>query len=251
MGHFSFDGPVEIIAHRGYSARAPENTVAALLLALDVGATAVEFDLHAARDGTPVLIHDATLDRTTNGTGPLVRLPVSEIETLDAGSWFDPNFDGEPLPTLEHALGVIAPRIERVYAEIKGVRCQDDLRTLARTVREAGLRERTVYISMDWDALDGIRRTDPEALLGYIVEEIGRTDDALNRATDDERALVDFDARILLANPEIVEAASEASVALAVWTVDDPADAASLLELGVRRFTTNQVERLLVWRDGL
>ena len=251
MGHFSFNGPVEIIAHRGYSARAPENTVAALELALDVGATAVEFDLHATRDGTPVLLHDATLDRTTDGTGPLLHVSASEIEALDAGSWFDGKFDGEPLPTLERALAAIAPRIERVYAEIKGVRRRRHLRTLAETVREAGLQERTVYISMDWNALDGIRSTDPDAFLGYIVEEIGRTDDALSRAKGDERALLDFDARILLANPEIAEMALDTAVPLAVWTVNDATVAARLLDMGVCRFTTNQVERLLAWRDGL
>ena len=80
----------EIIAHRGYSAVAPENTLAAVERALEAGADAVEWDVHVAACGTPVLIHDASLGRTTNGFGPVRRRSLSQLQALDAGSWFDP-----------------------------------------------------------------------------------------------------------------------------------------------------------------
>jgi glycerophosphoryl diester phosphodiesterase len=81
---------IEIIAHRGYSGRAPENTLAALEAAVAAGADAVEFDLHTAACGTPVLFHDGMLSRTTNGVGPVRRRTLEQLKTLDAGKWFAP-----------------------------------------------------------------------------------------------------------------------------------------------------------------
>ena len=79
-------------AHRGASAHAPENTLAALRLAVDQGAGMAEMDVQLSADGVPVLIHDETLDRTTDGQGPVAALPAAEIQRLDAGSWFGPDF---------------------------------------------------------------------------------------------------------------------------------------------------------------
>jgi glycerophosphoryl diester phosphodiesterase len=90
--------------HRGYSAAYPENTLAALNAAFDVGADMVEFDLQKSQDGYVVLMHDDTVDRTTDGTGPVDSHTLAELQALDAGSWFDPVFAGEPVPTLEEAL---------------------------------------------------------------------------------------------------------------------------------------------------
>ena len=248
---FSFVGPVEIVAHRGFSERAPENTVAALELALQAGADAVEFDLHATADGTPVLLHDDTLERTTNGRGPVASLSLDALRDLDAGRWFSRDFAGEPVPTLAEALEAIGDRVERVYAEVKGSRDPDDVRTMADVVRAARLLERTVFISMDWDALDRIRAHEPSALIGYIVEDVRRAAEAHERAAGDERALVDYDGRILLSDPPLAARAAEAGIPLATWTVNAVDDAERLLEMGVPRITTNRVALLKAWKDGL
>ena len=248
---FGLDETVEIVAHRGYSARAPENTIAALTLALDQGATAVEFDLHTAGDGTPVLLHDATLERTTDGSGDITEHGADELSGLDAGSWFGTDFAGEPIPTLEAALTTIEPRVRTVFAEIKGVRRLEDVEAIVAVTRDAGLMDRTVFISMDWGLLDEVRRYEPTALLGPIVEHRARVEYAFDRVAGDPRSLLDFDARILLAEPELAARAHEAGIALAVWTVDEVRDAARLLEMGVRRITSNQVGRLLAWAETL
>ena len=86
---------VIVLAHRGYSAKAPENTMAAFELALAVGADGIELDVHMTRDGEIVVIHDDTLDRTTNGKGPVSDQTMAELRELDAGSWFSPEFAGE------------------------------------------------------------------------------------------------------------------------------------------------------------
>jgi glycerophosphoryl diester phosphodiesterase len=248
---FHFDGPVEIIAHRGFSARAPENTMVALTMGLEAGADGVEFDLHVAADGVPVLMHDETLARTTNGAGLVEATSVDAISRLDAGSWFSDEFRGEPVPTLEQALLAIRDRPGSIYAEVKRSRRHADLPAVAEVVDSAGVLDRTVFISMDWIALDRIRDVLPEAAIGYIVENVHRTEVALRRARGDDPALLDFDARILLANPHIALTCVEDEVPMACWTVNDVDTAARVRGLGVPRITTNEVALLVQWKRDL
>ncbi len=248
---FAFAGPVEIIAHRGYSARAPENTLVALEAAVAAGADAVEFDLHVTADGVPVLFHDELLERTSDGTGPLRDVPYLEISKLDAGSWFGPHFAGEPIPRFTEALERLGGRIGRVYPEVKHYGGRDDLDAMIEAVRTADLFDSTVFISMDWTALGEMRGTHLDLNVGYIVERAERAHAAIERASGDARALVDFDARILLADPSLSELAHRRGVELAVWTVNDRVTAAQLYHLGVRRVTTNRVSDLLAWKATL
>ena len=248
---FAFDGPVEVIAHRGYSARAPENTLVAMGLAIESGADAVEFDLHTASDGTPVLFHDATLDRTTDGSGAILGRSLGQLSRLDAGSWFSAAFTGEPIPTLAHTLSQIGDRVGRVYAEVKGYRNHDDLERIVEIVAAAALADRTVFISMDWGALDHIREVDGGALIGYIVEEASRAPEGLERAHGDPRAMLDFSADVLLDDPTLADGSRKAGIPLGTWTVDTVERAAEILSLGVPRITTNQVEALCEWKKRL
>jgi glycerophosphoryl diester phosphodiesterase len=97
------DGPF-ISAHRGYSSDFPENTLPALEAALAAGAHVAEIDVRLTRDGTLVLMHDATVDRTTDGSGPVSAMTLEEVKTLDAGRWFDRKFAGTRIPTLDEVL---------------------------------------------------------------------------------------------------------------------------------------------------
>ncbi len=248
---FELRGPAEIIAHRGYSARAPENTLAAMELALDVGADAIEFDLQTARDGTPFLFHDDRLDRTTDARGRIHDRAPAELAGLDAGSWFDPAFAGEPVPDLRSTLERLRDREPRVYAEIKGYRDLAEVDGIVEIFADAGFLARTVFISMKWAALDRIRVISREAAVGYIVKRASWIEEALERAAGDPRAMLDYDARILLGDPARARRARRASIELAAWTVDRVEDAARLLEMGVPRITTNEVEALLRWKATL
>ena len=113
------DGHPHVIAHRGASGYAPENTVASFLRAVDLGISAVETDVHQTRDGVIVTLHDATLDRTTTGTGPVSDADWSEVQALDAGSWYDPDFHRERVPDLDAYLACLAGRAIPVI-EVKG-----------------------------------------------------------------------------------------------------------------------------------
>ena len=248
---FTIPGAVEIIAHRGYSARAPENTLAAIEAAITAGADAVEFDLHVTADGIPVLFHDERLERTSSGKGPLRALSLAELVKLDAGAWFDPRFAGERIPPFANALDALRGRVGRAYPEVKHYGAPSDLTRMVETVTAVGVANETVFISMVWEALEQMRRVRSELNVGYIVEHPSRARGAIERAAGDPHALVDFDARILLADPALTDLAQERGVPLAVWTVNDPGTAARLLELGVRRITTNEVGDLLAWKATL
>ncbi|MCL5269801.1 MAG: hypothetical protein M1457_04435 [bacterium] len=109
---------IDVIAHRGASAQAPENTLAAFRLAHEMGADWFELDCQFSRDGHLVVMHDGQLDRTTNGRGPVAARTLAELRRLDAGGWFDPRFAGEPVPTLGEALDFAHGRLG-VYIEVK------------------------------------------------------------------------------------------------------------------------------------
>ncbi len=100
-----------VYAHRGASAFAPENTVAAFLLAVELRADGIELDAKLSADGEVMVIHDPTVDRTTNGSGRVNQLTLSELQRLDAGSSFDPRFAGEPIPTLDAVFKAVGGKL--------------------------------------------------------------------------------------------------------------------------------------------
>ena len=241
---------IEIIAHRGYSAKAPENTLAALEAALAAGADAVEFDIHTAACGTPVLFHDAMLSRTTNGVGPTRRRTLQQLKTLDAGKWFSPDFAGERIPSLEEALRALKGRVPRIYAEVKGFRELEDLDRMVRLVREAEMLSTVTFISLNWTLLDRMRGQEPALAIGYVVDEAGEMEEAIQRCRGDVAALVDAKASLFLEDPSTVARIQAQGTDLAVWTVNEPAEASALLAMGVRRITTDQVGALLEWKTA-
>jgi len=107
---FTFNYPL-LVAHRGFKAKYPENTMTAFKAGVDAGAQMVELDVHLTRDHELVVIHDDTLDRTTNGEGPVDEYTLTELKRLDAGHWFHPRFAGEQIPTLREVLRQLSHRV--------------------------------------------------------------------------------------------------------------------------------------------
>lgn len=210
----------------------------------------MEFDLHVTADGVPVLMHDTTLDRTTDGSGSVEEVPRSALEGLDAGGWFSEEFRGEPVPTLADAVALCRGRADRIYAEVKRSPRDEDLDEVARVVRAGDMWDETVFISMDWPALLRIRRFDASARIGYIVEDRVRLENAIARAAGDPLALLDFDARILAREPSIARRCRDLGIPLACWTVNTPEDARKLVEMGVPRITTNEVSDMVELKEG-
>lgn len=241
----------ELVAHRGFSVRAPENTLAAMEAALETGVESVEFDIQTAACGTPVLFHDTLLGRTTNGVGPVRRRPLAHLKALDAGSWFGPEFSGERIPTQDEILANLKDRVFRVYQDIKGYREIEDLDRMVSITRNRGMEEATVFICGDWVIMNRLRRTAPEITRAYLVESAEGFQEALDRAVVDEGSVLDVEISLALAHPQHVQEALDAGVEVMAWTVDEVEEAESAVEMGITRLTTNQVERLLTWRVGL
>jgi glycerophosphoryl diester phosphodiesterase len=151
-----------VVGHRGAAARAPENTAASLRAGIASGADALEIDVGLSADGRVVVLHDATLDRTTTGRGPLSEWPWEKLSGLDAGSWFSPRFAGEPLLDLTAALAVVRGQVP-VIVEIKACRSdagaaahEADVRLLdgvLAALRRGGGFEDVTVSSMHWPLL--------------------------------------------------------------------------------------------------
>jgi glycerophosphoryl diester phosphodiesterase len=244
---------IEIIGHRGNPVHFPENTLPSLLGAVAAGARSVEFDVRVAACGTPVLLHDATLDRTTDGSGSVEAFTLDELRDLDAGSWFDPAFRGTRVPSLEEALAALLPppprgpghRIHRIYAELKGVRESGDLARILERIRRTGTEDRVILISLDFELLLDLRARAPELTLGFVAEDEGALADALPLVRQDPRSILDARQELLRADPLRTTGWVEEGIRLVTWTVNEEAHARELLALGIRRLTTDDPGGLL------
>lgn len=161
-----------VVAHRGEALRAPENTIAALELAVQAGADAVELDVQVSRDGVPVVIHDQRLDRTTTGSGPVRERYWSELRELDAGSWFAPRYGGERIPALEEVLAWAADRGTSLLVELKTHPALDPDAVGAVTSVLRDLKgERFLVFSADHELICELRNELPEVAVGVMLNE--------------------------------------------------------------------------------
>lgn len=159
-----------IIAHRGASAHAPENTLAAFKAALQQNADAIELDAKLTADGQVVVIHDQSVDRTTPNTGRVDELRLSELRKLDAGSHFDIAFQGEGIPTLEEVFKAVG-QLTLINVELTNYAAPtDDLPDrVADLVRQHRLQQRVLFSSFNPIALVRIHRQVPEAPIGLLA----------------------------------------------------------------------------------
>jgi len=165
-----------VIAHRGASRLAPENTLPAFRLAADVGADAVELDARLSADGAVVVVHDLTLDRTTNGTGTVTATSLTELKSLDAGAKFGARFAGERIPILDEVFEAIGRRV-LINVELKDYESVFDRRlaeAVVRIVRHHGLERRVLLSTFNPFGLRAVRRLAPDvprALLLWATEK--------------------------------------------------------------------------------
>ncbi len=163
-----------LIGHRGAKESAPENTLASIREAARQGAEWVELDVMLSRDQRPVIIHDETLDRTTSGTGPVPLRDAADLRALDAGTWFDPKFAGEPLPTLEEAIALIVELGLGLNLEIKPYPGQEiaTATVAVDTLRPLWPADRPLmFSSFEVPCLEVAQRLWPEIPRGYLIWE--------------------------------------------------------------------------------
>src|ERR1700735_1059910 len=229
-----------IIAHRGASGHAPENTMAAFERAVQLGAGFIETDLHLTRDARFVAIHDATLERTTNGRGSVRDFTLAELRRLDAGKWFDRDYMGQRIPTLEEILEFARKNDVIFYLEVKYDAAWGMHHSLMAELQKAENAARTIVISFDQTTLAALRRVDPAIMMGFLAEEPG---------TDYVKDALELGARQLcphasLVNQELVERAHGADLQVATWTVDGDEEMRKVIAPGGRGIMTNFPDRL-------
>lgn len=277
-----FDGSrPRVIAHRGFSAEAPENTMAAIQKAIDLGADMVEFDVLLSRDGAVVVIHDEDLERTTDGEGLVAEHDLDHLQKLDAGSWFGKNsagetFRGEPIPTLDEVLTSTRGRI-LVNVEIKteaifdlpddkaggeaGGEAGDEagggpdaevaelLATslpgrVAELIRQHDMVDRVIVSSFDPRALDQIRRVAPEIRRASLYEKHLHAGKLPTEVTSQVAAHA-FNAGRKVLTDEMLANAASAGLPVSVYTVNERRRMEHWIDRGVSAIFTDRPDVMI------
>ena len=234
-----------LVAHRGGGTLAPENTVAAIRHGASMGYRGVEFDVMLARDAVPVLMHDDTVSRTTNGSGHVPELTFSELAALDAGSWRDAAFAGEPVPSFAQAAAACIALKVWANVEIKphvGYEIETGravaLATRAHWLGIRELAEKPLLSSFSVDALRAAQAAAPELRRGYLVGAIPSN----WRAMLEELGCVSLHCDHKKLNAALAAQIKEAGYGLFCYTVNDVERGALLRSWGVDSFCTDRLE---------
>jgi glycerophosphoryl diester phosphodiesterase len=247
-----------VIAHRGYSAFAPENTLSAFRLGLAAGADLVELDYHHTRDDVPIVIHDGTLDRTTDATNrwggeklAVANYALETVRGLDAGRWFSAQWTGEKLPTLEEALGSIQTQGMALVERKAG-----DAGAMVRLLRDRGWVNRLMVQSFDWEYLRHFHEQEPRQVLGALGPAArlvnGRQPEGFDKPLSGEwlDEAVKSGAQCVVWNREVsaesVRLAKARGLKVWIYTINEPVLADALLDIGVDGLITDNPA--VVWR---
>src|SRR5258705_5601648 len=252
-----------ILGHRGASALAPENTLAAFSRAISDGADGIEFDVRLSRDGVAVVIHDASLKRTGLINRLVSDLTAAELGEVDVGSWFaertqnpEQSFGGEKLPTLSQVFKLFTENNGRLYVEMK---CEPHEGTalaaeVARLTRESEMVDRVVVESFDHSAIAAVKRIDSGIRTAALFEP------KLTRPISTIRRLKMVDAALAVAADElaihhtlaaerVVEKARQAGLEVVIWTVEDPSWIRRARALGIKALISNDPGLLVRQRN--
>lgn len=235
----------QLIAHRGWSGKAPENTLAAIELALEEPKiTSIEIDVHQSKDGIPVVIHDHRVDRTTDGSGYVMDLTLAELKKLDAGSWFDPAFTGEQVPTLAEVLELVGGR-KNLLIELKQMAglyegLEANVLTL---IQKFNAEAQCSLISFDHKSLKACLAFNPEVKRTLVM--LGSPLLLVDQVNEIEAAAVSMHHQYI--DEEMISSLKNNGTDLVVWTVDQKAEANRVLGFDQSiALTTNHPERLWV-----
>jgi glycerophosphoryl diester phosphodiesterase len=235
-------------AHRGASGHAPENTIAALEKAIALGAHMAEIDIQQTADNLFAVFHDDNLERTTNGTGPLWEKTLAELQTLDAGSWFEPAWAGQRIPSLEEVLETTRGRLP-LNIELKLHGHERDLVDLAlRALCDNNIEDhcppQSLVTCFDHQVAAAVKQANPALTVGAILGRQQYTAGVFTLPVDvlsAEKTLVDAD---------FMAMARGAGKQVHVWTVNETADMSRLIDLGVDAVITNYPDRFPGPQEG-
>ena len=209
------------VAHRGYSTVAPENTLIAYKLAKEKGFTMAECDVTFTKDNVGVLLHDDTINRTSNGTGNIGTLTLAEVRAYDFGSWKSSEYAGVTIPTFEEFIALCKYIDLHPYIEIKGGATQTNVESLVTIVNKYGMLDRVTWISFDINMLRYVKGKDDTARLGYLAAPINETKITELKALRTGKNEVFFSADNTKVTTALIERCIAEAIPLEVCTVDD------------------------------
>ncbi len=226
-----------VLAHRGASAYAPENTLAAFDLALEMGAGALETDVRATADGHLVLLHDEAVERTTDGVGRVAELSLAQVEALDAGQWRGPQWRGQRVPTLAALLARYGQRaVLRLEVKASAIEA-----SVLAAVQDAGCGAHVEFTSFAWDTVAALARLHSGCRVGWLVQEV----DAANVASAVALGLTFLSARADALTAAALQRGRAVGLEVGAWGVRDDGLLEHVVELGVDSFTSNWPDRAL------
>jgi glycerophosphoryl diester phosphodiesterase len=236
-------GRVWVVGHRGAMGHCPENTLVSFERGLELGADWIELDVHVSRDGALIVIHDETVDRTTNGSGLVQELTVAELKELDAGSWFGPAYAGQRILTLDEVL---------VWAQSTGTVLDIEIKNapvyyagieenVVQTLDRHGMTDQAIVISFDHRAVQRVHTLDSRIVTG-VLYACRPVDGGLSLARQaGADAVLPHWAYVTSSD---VRAAHDAGLSVAPWTSSDPTILSGLIAAGVDAIGTNHPDAL-------
>ena len=253
---FESDRPM-VIAHQGGEGLRPSNTLIAFENAVDLGVDVLEMDVHSTSDGTLVLIHDDTVDRTTDGSGRVKELTLAELQQLDAGDYWTPD-DGATYPY--RGQGVRIPTLEEIVTAFPEMKYNIEIKQvdpsiavpLCKLLRHYGLTDRALVASFHPTAMNEFRAACPEVATSMVEDEIRPFFilntvflGALYSPPGTAFQVPEYSGNLHVLTPRFVRGAQRNNVAVHPWTIDDPADMARFLDMGVDGIITDRPDLML------
>lgn len=239
-----------VTAHRGESATTPENTMPAFRAAVDNGADLVETDVQLTADRIPVLLHDTTVDRTTDGTGLIAELTFAQVRSLDAGSWYGAEYAGARVPLFDELLNYLVLEATEVRAlvELKGTWDVDETRLLVSSVRARGLSQRVAFASFSEKSLLALRESGPEFARALLISELPDEPVAAAARVGAIAIMTRLDS--VQARPEVVRELHAAGLSILIYTLNDEELWDVAYRLGVDGIITDRTGGLGSWMKG-
>lgn len=235
---FAKSNELLIVAHRGSSGTAPENTLAAFKEAIEAGANMIEADIQVTADSEVVVFHDKALSRTTDGTGFTKNLKLSTLKSFDAGSWFDKKFTGEKIPLLSEVLNLINGKAY-LNLEIKNINNEhyfENLTNILNLLFEFNYQDKVLISSFYYHSLKFIKETHPEIPVAAIkIPKDKRLPSQIQKEINCDA----FVCSTFEINQEIAEDSKNHNIYLGVYSIDKRDDLKFALNLGVKAIVTN------------
>lgn len=243
-----------VIAHRGASAYYPENTMAAFKAAVEMGAEMIELDITLSKDGVPVVIHDATLERTTNGTGAVADYSVNELQQLDAGSWFSEKHAGEHIPTLEEVLAFAKNNIA-LNIEIKHESVTDSVHggieeEALNLVKKYEMEPYVLFSSFNYRAIAHLRELDVDIATALLYEK-QQSGERTPSALVSEYQAQAFNCSYRQFNKKWAEDTSEYQIPVFIYTVNKKRKMKKMVKRGVSGIFSDKPDLLKQVVDNL